>query len=182
MNCLTIRDLKYVHAIKPWSTLYSFSITPGSNISSGSSQRSSVVIYELTGLLFGQPVECQLSCYRCLPCQALNMPLVSSSDTVLGYRMCFALSHGTTTHLPEETKDLAPNQSSEKTLAISTMCRAMVIAGSILTARAMACCACTGEKQAWQPRICPGSPRQRHSILYPEPKDPNQFEYRATVI
>ncbi len=58
---IAIRDFKYVRAANPWSTRYSFSITPDSNINNGSSSRSSFLNYQLTELLFGEPVEYELS-------------------------------------------------------------------------------------------------------------------------
>lgn len=56
-----IRDFKYLRATNPWSTHLSFSVTPESNINNGSSSRTSYLNYELTELLFGEPLEYQLS-------------------------------------------------------------------------------------------------------------------------
>lgn len=56
-----IRDFKYVRATNPWSTRLNFSITPDSNINDGSSSDSSFLNYELSELLFGEPVEYELS-------------------------------------------------------------------------------------------------------------------------
>ncbi len=55
-----IRDFRYVRARNPWLTRISFSITPDSNINNGSSERSSFLNYELSEVLYGQPVEYQL--------------------------------------------------------------------------------------------------------------------------
>jgi tetratricopeptide (TPR) repeat protein len=56
-----IRDFRYVRSRNPWSTRISFAITPDSNINNGSSSRSSFLNYRLTEVLFGAPVEYQLS-------------------------------------------------------------------------------------------------------------------------
>lgn len=58
---LAIRDFRYVRAANPWSSRFSFSITPDSNINNGSAYRTSFLNYELTEALFGQPVQYQLS-------------------------------------------------------------------------------------------------------------------------
>ncbi|MFC3615679.1 surface lipoprotein assembly modifier [Lutimaribacter marinistellae] len=55
-----IRDFKYVRARNPWATELSFAITPDSNINNGSSERSSFLNYQLSEVLYGQPVEYQL--------------------------------------------------------------------------------------------------------------------------
>lgn len=55
-----IRDFRYVRANNPWLTRFSFSITPDSNINNGSSERSSFLNYEVSELLFGEPVEYEL--------------------------------------------------------------------------------------------------------------------------
>lgn len=55
-----IRDFRYVRARNPWLTRISFSITPDSNINNGSSSRSSFLNYELSEVLYGQPVEYEL--------------------------------------------------------------------------------------------------------------------------
>lgn len=55
-----IRDFRYVRARNPWLMRISFSITPDSNINNGSSERSSFLNYELSEVLYGQPVEYQL--------------------------------------------------------------------------------------------------------------------------
>lgn len=58
---LAIRDFKYVRAANPWATRLSFAITPDSNINNGSAYRSSFLNYQLTEVLFGEPVEYQLT-------------------------------------------------------------------------------------------------------------------------
>ncbi|MEX0283385.1 MAG: surface lipoprotein assembly modifier [Paracoccaceae bacterium] len=63
-----IRDFKYLRATNPWSTRFTFSITPDSNVNDGSANDSSFLNYQLTELLFGQPVEYQLTgAARALP-------------------------------------------------------------------------------------------------------------------
>ncbi len=58
---IAIRDFKYVRAANPWSTRLSFAITPDSNINNGSAYRTSFLNYQLTEVLFGEPVEYQLT-------------------------------------------------------------------------------------------------------------------------
>ena len=61
LEAMAIRDFKYVRATNPWSSRFSFSITPDSNINNGSAYRTSFLNYELTEALFGQPVQYQLT-------------------------------------------------------------------------------------------------------------------------
>ncbi len=61
LKAAAIRDFKYLRVTNPWSTRFTFSITPDSNVNDGSANDSSFLNYQLTELLFGQPVEYQLT-------------------------------------------------------------------------------------------------------------------------
>lgn len=55
------RDFAYVKRRNPWSTHLTFGIAPNSNINNGSARERSQLNYALSELLFGQPIEYDLS-------------------------------------------------------------------------------------------------------------------------
>ena len=55
------RDFKYVKKRNPWHTSLSFTLAPNSNINNGSAQDRSELNYAISEILFGQPIEYNLS-------------------------------------------------------------------------------------------------------------------------
>ncbi|MCR9125134.1 MAG: surface lipoprotein assembly modifier [Rhodobacteraceae bacterium] len=54
------RDFRYVRSRNPWATRFSFSVLPQSNINNGSSERTSYLNYDLSRVIYGEPVAYQL--------------------------------------------------------------------------------------------------------------------------
>ncbi|QFT57209.1 hypothetical protein FIU94_00110 [Sulfitobacter sp. THAF37] len=55
------RDFRYVRQRNPWHTTLTFTLAPNSNINNGSARDSSVLNYALSEVLFGEPVEFELT-------------------------------------------------------------------------------------------------------------------------